>query len=750
MRKSIIMRLVVSVVAALLLEGGLFYFYLTYDLNNFSHDRAIQTKAFIYKEKQYSLRDLVEMAYSTLQRYYDQSQDIEALKRSQAETLRNVVDAVVNQASAYYKEYKGTMPDAQLEADIKALVAKVRYQESNYIWINDLHPTMIMHPIQPGLDGKDLSGYADPKGTKLFVEMVKAAKGSGGGLVSYLWAKPGEKEPKLKVSYVKLMPELNWIFGTGAWVEDITVAMKKEALHQIGKMRLSDGNYFWVNDLHPTMVMHPTNPDLDGKDLTDVKDAQGKALFVEMARVAKEKGEGVVDYRWGKPGHEGDFPKRSYVKFFEPWGWVVGMGVYMDDVEATVQEERVSFNESLAVLLHRALGFCGAFVAVILFVILYFIRRDLNRPMGDLVRYAESVTGGELDKQIEGIQFKGEIKTLKDAIATMVESLKAKMAEADEKSRQAAQEAERARKASQEADEARRRAESAKREGMLAAAERLEGIVARLSAASEELSVQVDEINQGTDQQKERISETATAMEEMNATVLEVARNASSAAENADGAKSKAQHGADIVSRSVQAIRSVQELAMILKENMEQLGGQADAIGQIMNVINDIADQTNLLALNAAIEAARAGEAGRGFAVVADEVRKLAEKTMAATKDVGASITAIQDSARKNNESVEHAVDAVEQATTLAQQSGEALLEIVNISESTADQVRSIATASEEQSAASEEINRSVEEINLIAMQTAEAMEQSSMALQDLSSQASDLGELIEAMKSEK
>ena len=161
---------------------------------------------------------------------------------------------------------------------------------------------------------------------------------------------------------------------------------------------------------------------------------------------------------------------------------------------------------------------------------------------------------------------------------------------------------------------------------------------------------------------------------------------------------------------------------MRLKTDMLSLGQQAEGIGRIMGVISDIADQTNLLALNAAIEAARAGDAGRGFAVVADEVRKLAEKTMSATKEVDESVRGIQHSAHQNMSSVDRAVEAIGQATSLANRSGEALRAIVDLVGMATDQVASIATAAEEQSATSEEITRSIEDVSRISSETSEAM----------------------------
>jgi methyl-accepting chemotaxis protein len=374
----------------------------------------------------------------------------------------------------------------------------------------------------------------------------------------------------------------------------------------------------------------------------------------------------------------------------------------------------------------------------------FMVNRAIVDPLFRIRGFAESVAAGDLDAEPKGF-FAAELGVVKKAIATMVDNLKAKMREAAEKKDEAERSTVRAEKAMGEA-----KAQEAKTNGLLDRMRRVAGeasvIAEQVTAAADELSAQADQVSRGADVQRERTSQTAVAMEEMNATVLEVARNSANSAESATQAREQAEEGARIVKKAIAAISEVNTLTSTLKGSMDQLGLQTTDIGKIMNVIEDIADQTNLLALNAAIEAARAGEAGRGFAVVADEVRKLAEKTMAATKEVGTAISVIQSGAAANIKSVDTAAKAVGQATEMANRSGEALQQIVTYADDTSGQVQSIATAAEEQSAASEEINRAVEDINLIASETVEGMNKSAEAITSLARLSNELRLLIDDM----
>ncbi|UIJ39167.1 Cache 3/Cache 2 fusion domain-containing protein [Desulfobaculum bizertense] len=285
------------------------------------------------------------------------------------------------------------------------------------------------------------------------------------------------------------------------------------------------------------------------------------------------------------------------------------------------------------------------------------------------------------------------------------------------------------------------------RDRIAEAARLADKVAEQVSSASEELAAQIEESNNGIELQQQRTSEVATAIEQMNASVLEVARNAGNASGLADDTRRTAQDGSRLVTEVSAIVEDVSSSVDELKTDMAELGEQAEGIGTIMGVISDIADQTNLLALNAAIEAARAGEAGRGFAVVADEVRKLAEKTMNATREVGRYIESIQSSTNRSIRSSAETVDAVKESTVRVKDSGDALNRIVEMVESSADQVRAIATAAEEQSSASEQINHSTEEITTVAHDNAEAMSQSAQAVVDLAKLAEELKQIISDMR---
>ncbi|EFL52801.1 methyl-accepting chemotaxis sensory transducer with Cache sensor [Solidesulfovibrio fructosivorans JJ]] len=862
---SISLKIVIVSILMLTALSALSVGFFIYELGAYRDDNGRALRRKLYAQAKAREMETVKQVYGVINYFYDVSKDEEALKKRAHDRLKAVVDAVVNQAEAFYAAHKDTMPREELLARIKEMARDARFDGGNYIWINDLTPRMVMHPVKPALDGKDLSGFRDPKGVALFNDMVKVAKASGEGMVSYMWDKPDAPgDPKPKVSYVRLMPQLGWVFGSGAWIEDATARLREEAKAQVSKMRLPDGNYFFIYDTTrpvPRMVMHPIRPDFDGKvmDMPDqnrarslqsgadgaVEDfpANTKNIAQAMLEAVEKTGDGFVTYDWSKPLPGGGatkelYPKLSYVMLFRPWNWIIGMGDYIDGIDQAVADESAQLDKAVHAIAVKLVIASVAFLVLMAALTFLIMRRLVNRPIRAIVDYADRVAGGELGASV-GAELTAEMAQLASSIRAMVAKLKEELEFArgildsitmpcvvagpdgtvllvnrwlahflGEKKEPEHYTGRNLRdvfaahppvsKTLSEVlghreimtnveydgtyawgerffvkiDAAPISGEDGRMLGVFAmlatltrvklqqealveqnsliaqAAGTAEGIATRLSDNAKSLAELIDRTSDGVSNQRRRTEETATAMEEMNATVLEVAQNAGAAAGSAEDAKSQARQGSDMVREVMRAIEDVKTMAEKLRADMGELGQRAEGIGKVLDVISDIADQTNLLALNAAIEAARAGDAGRGFAVVADEVRKLAEKTMAATREVGQAIDAVQQGARRGNEETIKAAEAVARSTRIAEKAGTALDAIVGMVESTADQIRTIATAAEQQSATAHQISRATEEVSRVALDIREGMEASVTAVRGLNEEAAELNELIARMQS--
>ena len=501
--------------------------------------------------------------------------------------------------------------------------------------------------------------------------------------------------------------------------------------------------YFYAYKGTRNIALAP-NPALEGQDLGDRKDVNGTYYVREMARLVRENGKGFVNLVFPKPGM-GDQPKLNYMEAIPGTPFYLGTGVYLDNVAVEKDLLDRAFEEAFATQARFFYTVAGVGLVILLGASLV-ITSGIVRPLRKATDLAHAVSNGQLDVDVE-VGGRDEIGRLEAALQEMVRTLRANISEIRKQKTLAEQQTEEARKAAANAETARQQAEGARREGMLAAADRLEHVVERLSTASSQLATQLDQASASATRSAERLSSAATAITEMNSTVQNVASNAANASEMSAETRQKAEGGAAIVQKSLGSIERVQKGSEALKEDMTQLNMHAQSISHVMSVISDIADQTNLLALNAAIEAARAGEAGRGFAVVADEVRKLAEKTMTSTSEVAKVVLAIQESTTKSMKAMDESLSLISQATDFAGKSGEALHDIVADAETTADEVRAIAAASEEQSVASEEINKSILEVNTTTTEGAGVMKEASQAVAELAREVQELRALVTELK---
>jgi methyl-accepting chemotaxis protein len=500
-------------------------------------------------------------------------------------------------------------------------------------------------------------------------------------------------------------------------VMTVTVALKDLTKH-VSAIRIGSTGHVLIFEPDGTAVSHPDLGQLLKKD----------AAADTLVRQAL----GVTDHAMltSPDGQLASVRKDGFT------GWTFVVLAPMADLNARV----------MGVVKHEAV-MAGVVLILLLGILWGLTERVVKVPLTACMDFAHRVSQGELAHTFSSRAMCHELRNLGDSLVRMVAAQREALDAVASKESLAQAEASRAVAATRKAEEALALAKHSKAEGMSAAAARIEDVVSVLAGASDDLSSKVRQCGEGAQIQSKRLIESATAMEEINATVMEAARNAASAARTADETREKAERGADIVSEVISRINAVRKQALTLKEDMNLLGKQAQGIGTVIDVINDIADQTNLLALNAAIEAARAGEAGRGFAVVADEVRKLAEKTMNATRKVGDAIADIQQGARSTIGNVEGSVAAIAEATDKAHESGEALEEIVSLVGIASDQVRAIATATEEQSSATEEMSRSIMETNDIAMETSQVMAEADVAVAEVSGQTATLFALIDALR---
>ncbi|GAA0769824.1 methyl-accepting chemotaxis protein [Actinomadura yumaensis] len=504
----------------------------------------------------------------------------------------------------------------------------------------------------------------------------------------------------------------------------------------VGAMRYGQDDYFWINDMHPTMVMHPMKPALNGKDLSENKDADGVLMFKEFVAVVQKDGEGFVHYQWAKPNQDGASPKISYVKGFAPWGWVIGSGVYTDQIAAAVGKSALALG-SMALLVLLAVGAAG-----------WFIGRSVSGPVVALERRMRGLAEGDTASEIPGVARGDEIGKMALALATFRDAAieKARLA-AEALSQRSMSEQERAAREAEKAAEAEAdrvtiealgRGLAAMADGDLtyridtefapkaaqlksdfnAAIAQLQQAVsvvvaniAGIRSGAGEISQAADDLSRRTEQQAAGLEETAAALDEITATVNKTASGARQASDVVQAAKGDAETSGVIVRDAVQAMQAIE--------------GSSDQISQIIGVIDEIAFQTNLLALNAGVEAARAGEAGRGFAVVASEVRALAQRSAEAAKEIK---TLISTSSTQVGSGVK-----------LVGQTGEALQRIVDRVAEIDGLVSEIAASAQEQAIGLAEVNTAVNQMDQVTQQNAAMVEQSTAASHSLAQEAQSL-----------
>lgn len=380
---------------------------------------------------------------------------------------------------------------------------------------------------------------------------------------------------------------------------------KTAALNALKNLRYDENNYFWVNDHYPRMVMHPFKPQLNGQSLRDSKDPDGVALFQEMVAVVDAQEAGFVPYKWPKPGKSDPVDKISYVKGFAPWQWIIGSGVYLDNIDVQFAQLRNQMLFNILVLL------------AVLIALNFFISNSILQPIRTASDMMRDISQGEgdLTQQLDE-HGRDEISRLSRFFNAYTEKMRSSIAS-----------------------------------------------VANNATEVEALANRVDntgEVNlEYIERQNDSSRQVATAVEQMSAQIQEISQHAEAAEQAAGDAMHTSETGKATIATTIDAIGTLSDTIEEVSVVTQALAEESQHIGSVLDVIRGISEQTNLLALNAAIEAARAGEQGRGFAVVADEVRTLASRTGQSTDEIQAMIEKLQKGAQA-------AVDAVQNSQRLS------------------------------------------------------------------------------------
>ncbi|MFM5528392.1 methyl-accepting chemotaxis protein [Aeromonas veronii] len=464
-------------------------------------------------------------------------------------------------------------------------------------------------------------------------------------------------------------------------------------------LRYSSDGYFFVYDFEGNTILLPVRTELEGKNRWNDKDAKGKLLIQEILKSARQ-GDGFTEYWTAKPSIGRDAPKLAFTLVLDKYQWAIGTGFYIDDIDNELAALRAERESNM----HASLQSSVLVILLILGITLaatIIVGNRVTKPLADAVLALNDIANGDGDlTQRLKVQSQDEIGQLASAFNRFVERIQSVVSQVGETSNH------------------------------------LFSAVDKLHHLSEHYDHQMQGHSRETDQ-------VVTAVTEMNSTAQEVAASASNAATATSDAARESDAARGVVSGAINSINRLVGEVHTASGVIEQLAQETAKIGSVVEVIRGIAEQTNLLALNAAIEAARAGEQGRGFAVVADEVRSLAGRTQQSTKEINEMLQRLQGGVKQAVEVMQASEDRSQETVQEASHIASSLDSMVMAVSTINDMNIQIATAAEEQHAVSEEINKNLVAIQQIVSELTSAAVESNSTTRDLASTGDKLRKLV-------
>ncbi|MDK3163905.1 methyl-accepting chemotaxis protein [Aeromonas caviae] len=463
-----------------------------------------------------------------------------------------------------------------------------------------------------------------------------------------------------------------------------------EAKAMLNSMRFDGDNYLFVLDENRRMVVHPVRPELVGQQMGESGTATAGVHWQQMVDLGKGGHSGRLEYKWISPSGEAA-QKMSLVAGYQPWGWILGSGVLLQDIQATIWSQ------------YQLMGGATLLVTLLMGLLGFAISRSIVNPLAEINRAMQQVAAGDLVVSIP-VHGKDELGAVASSTNQGLDAIRRALLEASQGARNVADAA------------------------------------LRIAASAEQT-------NQAVNSQRDQLAQLATAMNEMSATIADVAGHAENTARDTQDATSEAGLGNQDVHASVHGIQALATEVDQATSQVNQLKEGVMQISEVTAVISAISEQTNLLALNAAIEAARAGEQGRGFAVVADEVRQLASRTRHSTEEIQSTITQLQQRAVTAANAMDASRKLAESSVNQSEKAGQDLSLIVNHIQHVSDMATQIATAAEQQSMVAEDMNRNVSGINDSALEMSQAASQLAQESELLAGLSRSLDERLAVFK---
>jgi methyl-accepting chemotaxis protein len=462
-----------------------------------------------------------------------------------------------------------------------------------------------------------------------------------------------------------------------------TAQAQAEAAQLLKQLRYEGSEYFWVNDLSTRLVMHPHLPAMLGQDLTTYRDAAGKAVFVDIVKLAREQGEGFISYLATRPGEQTPLPKESYVKLFAPWGWVVGTGVYVEDVDREISafQERLWVSAGVAVLLTLLVG--AAF------------SRAVVRPIRELAAAARRVEEGDLSVTVP-VSSEDEVGKLGHAFNTMVQ-------------------------------------------GVREMVKGLATVAVSTVADADSIRRFADTLSRVTREQSDQLQQLAESVQQMSRGLSQDAEQALMAADAAAANGHMAEEGGAVVRAASRKISELVDVVQKSEERVVRLQTSGTVVAQMLQLIQDVSNETSVLAVNTAIEAARAGEHGKGFGVVASEVRKLADRSREAVEQIESLLKRNQEDFSVAAALMREGTTKVEEGMQLSSEAGETLSRIVSAAREIQTRVGQLAMDSTRQSNSGARIAERIQSISNNSLGAVSGVDQISQSVVDLHRQAQQL-----------